>query len=203
MQPIRVVLTASADGGWTVSVPNTGQATIDDPSAAEFEARQLVARQRDLTWSDAEDLDVTVVDERGNDLYVFDLLFTAAPVEEPGTAASLAALATAPPTGCRFMDFDGHPGLRCVRPGTSRFEAISTLITHVRDRYGLDGNDLGFEKLWEWAGNRDWQERMVAHLLLMATDRARQAGVPVDDVLTFVRTLMTTPPETSNLNPSQ
>jgi hypothetical protein len=30
----------------------------------------------------------------------------------------------------------------------------------------------------------------------MATDRARQAGVPAEELLAFLRTVMTTPPDT-------
>jgi hypothetical protein len=39
-------------------------------------------------------------------------------------------------------------------------------------------------------GSREWRERMIAQLLLMATHRAKLTGVPVEDVVGFVRATM-------------
>jgi hypothetical protein len=118
-------------------------------------------------------------------LYVFDLLCT-------GHVESdrVAALAAAPPDGCHVADADGMPMLRCVRSGPNRLSAVATLVEQLRVEYGLDADDLGFEQLWEWAGSREERERMVAQLLLMATHRARQVGLPADDLVEFVRTTM-------------
>jgi hypothetical protein len=118
-------------------------------------------------------------------MYVFDLLCTGSVA--PGRVAALAA---APPDGCRFTDVDGVPGLRCVRPGPGRLAAVAALVAQLRDEYGVEADDLGFERLWEWAGSREERERMVAQLLLMATHRARLVGLSTDDLMGFVRTTM-------------
>jgi hypothetical protein len=191
VQRFRAVVTRPNDDEWTVTVPDIGQATITDPGLADFECRQLLQRHLALEWSAVDDLDVTLVDSEGEPVYAFDLLFTS--LSRHGSGANsvpLAALMADPPPGCRFVDFGGIPGLQCVRRGPSRLATIAALIAEVRDRYGVEADDLGFEKLWEWAGSREWRERMVAHLLLMATHRARLIGVPAEDLLAFVRTAM-------------
>jgi hypothetical protein len=176
-------------------VPDIGQATVTDPGLADFEARRLLQRHLDLDLAGADDLDVVLVDADGQPVYVFELLFTSDPGSQAGAADSpYARLAADPPAGCWFEDFGGNPGLHCVRRGSSRFEAIATLIAEVRDTYGLDANDLGFEKLWEWAGSREWRERMIAHLLVMAADRARLTGVPASYLIDFLGTAMSDPP---------
>jgi hypothetical protein len=193
MREVRAILAESGADGWTVRVADVGQSTIDELDLADFEVRRLVQEQTGESWSDAEDLDVVLVDDEGERVYAFDLLFTAYPAGDAEPDPRFEALAAAPPAGCRFERFGSDPGLRCLRRGESRFEAIASLIAEIRLRYGLDANDLGFEKLWEWAGSRDWRERMIAHLLLMAADRARWTGVPTDDLVSFLRTVMGEP----------
>lgn len=117
--------------------------------------------------------------------YVFDLL-CAGDVE----AGWVAPLAAAPPDACRFDDVGGVPALRCVRTGASRLAAVATLVAQLRDGYGIAADDLGFERLWEWAGSREERERMVAQLLLMATHRARLVGMSAEVLVAFVRTTM-------------
>jgi len=82
------------------------------------------------------------------------------------------------------------PGLRCVRSGPSRLVAVAVLVAQLRDEYGIDADDLGFEKLWEWAGSRDAREQMIAQLLLVATHRARLLGLPTEELVGFVRAAM-------------
>jgi hypothetical protein len=173
------------DGGWTVVVPEVGQATVADPDLADYEARKLLRRHLNLDWFAAEDLDVRLVDGSGSPLFVFNLLCTG-----PCEPDRVAALAVGPPAGCRFADFDGMPGLRCVRSGPNRLVAVAALVAQLRDEYGIDADDLGFEKLWEWAGNRDLREQMIAQLLLMATRRARLLGLPTGELVGFVRAAM-------------
>ncbi len=137
-------------------------------------------------------------------MYVFDLLFTTPPAldvtgEADGRDAAreevspYTALRTDPPEGCWFTEIADYPALRCVRHGPSRLSAIGGLVAQVRDWYGVEADDLGFEKLWEWAGTREWRERMVAQLLLMAAQRARLSGLPIADVVGFVRAAMAEP----------
>jgi hypothetical protein len=185
MDTISGTLTRNPDDSWTVVLPEIGQVTIDDPRLADFECRQMLQRHLGIAWSTAAEIDVRLVDGAGAPLYVFELLCTG-PVE----SGRVAALAAAPPDGCHFADVDGMPMLRCVRSGSSRLSAVATLVEQLRVEYGLDADDLGFERLWEWAGSREERERMVAQLLLMATQRARQVGLPADDLVEFVRTTM-------------
>jgi hypothetical protein len=185
VEHFSATLTAGAGGGWTVVVPEVGRAEVDDPGLADYECRRLLQQRLGLDWFAAEDLDVRLVDGSGAPLFVFDLLCTGA-----NEAGRVAALAAGPPAGCRFVDFDGMPGLQCVRTGSSRLAAVAELVAQLRDGYGMDADDLGFEKLWEWAGPRESRERMVAQLLLMATRRARLVGLPADDVVRFVRTVL-------------
>jgi hypothetical protein len=56
------------DGGWTVVVPEVGQATVADPDLADHEARKLLQRHLNLDWFAAEDLDVRLVDGSGSPL---------------------------------------------------------------------------------------------------------------------------------------
>jgi hypothetical protein len=185
VETISATLIHGADDGWTIDVPGAGQVTVADPRLADFECRQLLQRQLGIDWFTAEELDVRLVDGAGAPLYVFDLLCTGS--VEPGRVAALAA---APPDGCRFADVDGMPALRCVRPGPSRLAAVATLVAQLRDEYGIEADDLGFEQLWEWAGSLEERERMVAQLLLMATHRARLVGLSTDELVAFVRTTM-------------
>jgi hypothetical protein len=185
VESISATLIHGADDGWTVVVPGAGQVTVADPRLADFECRQLLQRHRGIDWFAVEELDVCLVDGAGAPLYVFDLLCTGS--VEPGRVAALAA---APPEGCRFADIDGMPGLWCVRAGPSRLAAVATLVVQLRDEYGIEADDLGFEQLWEWAGTLEQRERMVAQLLLMATRRASLLGLSADDLVAFVRTTM-------------
>ena len=66
------------DGGWTVVVPEVGQATVADPGLADFEVRQLLQRHLNLDWFAVEDLDIRLVDGSGAPLYVFNLPTTSA-----------------------------------------------------------------------------------------------------------------------------
>lgn len=77
-----------------------------------------------------------------------------------------------------------------MRTGSSRLVAIATLLVQLREEYGIEADDLGFEKLWEWAGSRESRERLVAQLLLMAVHRARLVGLSTEDLVGFVRTAM-------------
>jgi hypothetical protein len=172
-------------GGWTVELPAIGRVALTDPGLADFECRQLLGRHLGRNWSGVEDLEVRLVDGAGAPLWVFDLLCTG-----PVQPERVAALAAGPPPGCQFADFSGMPGLRCVRPGPSRLAAVAALVAELRDGHGVEADDLGVEKLWEWGGSRESRERMVAQLLLMATHRARLVGLPAEDLVAFVRATM-------------
>nr|MDT0658797.1 hypothetical protein [Micromonospora sp. DSM 115978] len=196
MRQFHVLLTRS-DNGWTVRAPDAGQATIPDPSLADFQARQLIQHGHNLDLDTVDELDILLVNEMGQPVYVFDLVFTSDLTDDgPGPANTLAyeALEADPPAGCQLDRLGPYPTLRCVRPGSSRLDAISALAAEVRSRYGIEANDLGFEKLWEWAGSREWRERMIAHLLLMAAHRARLTGVPTEELTHFLRTSMAEQP---------
>jgi hypothetical protein len=191
MTQVRATLTGPDDTGWTATVPGIGRVSTDDPVSADFQVRRLVAEHRGLDSSAADDLEILLVDADDRVVYAFDLLFTGPGERADGDAERrYAALSANPPAGCRFEDRGDYPTLRCLRPGTDRFDAISGVVAEVRDRFGLDANDLGFEKLWEWFGGRDRREEMIAHLLLMATERARWTGVPAEQLVAFVRTAM-------------
>jgi hypothetical protein len=192
----QAVLIASGDQGWTVTVPEVGQASIDDAALADIEARQLIRQHLGLGLNEAEDLDLQLVDEQHRPIFVFDLLFSSYPGDQPAASdPTYRRLAENPPPGCRYATFGSVPGLRCIRRGTSRLAAIATLIAHLRQRYGLEADDLGFEKLWEWAGGREEREGLIAHLLLMAARRARWADVPPTELIRFLQTVTPEPPE--------
>lgn len=196
MRQVRARLTGPENGTWTATVPDVGQVTTDNPGLADFEVRRLIARQLGLHATEVDDLEVLLVDADDRTVYPFDLLFTGRAGPDPGDAETrYAALAADPPAGCRFEDLGDFPALHCLRRGANRFQAISSTVAEIRERYGLEANDLGFEKLWEWAGSREWREEMIAHLLLMAAERARWTGVPAEHLVSFIRTAMSGPPE--------
>ncbi|GGM80242.1 hypothetical protein ACFFX1_33905 [Dactylosporangium sucinum] len=168
----RALLIGPTGGTWRVTVPHVGEAVVTTPRLADFEARRLLGLSADH--------DVELIGPSGQPLYVFDVLFTGA--HDP----ALDVLASDPPAGCWL----NLPALQCARPGASRLAAIAELAAELRVGYGLEAGDLGFERLWEWAGQREWRERMVAHLLLMAVQRARWLGLPPEALTTFVRTAM-------------
>lgn len=112
----QAVLAGSEDDGWTVTVPHMGQATIDDPVLADFEAHRLIEQHLGLPPTRADDLDVTLVDEEHQPIFVFDLLFTSYPGDQPAVDdPAYRRLAGDPPPGCRYEAFGSIPGLRCVR----------------------------------------------------------------------------------------
>ncbi|WP_238007321.1 hypothetical protein KZZ52_02400 [Dactylosporangium sp. AC04546] len=172
MDRYRALLIGPTDGTWRITVPHAGEAVVTTPRLADFEARRLLGLSADH--------DVELIGPAGTPVYVFDILFT--DVRDP----ALDVLASDPPAGC-WLD---PPALHCARPGLSRLAAIADLAAELRIGYGLEAGDLGFERLWEWAGPREWGERMVAHLLLMAVQRARWLGLPEEALTSFVHTAM-------------
>lgn len=192
----HAMLAGSDEHGWTVTVPDVGHISIDDPIMADIHARQLIQQRLSLGCHEAEYLDLQLVDEDHQPIFVFDLLFTSYLGDQPAAAnPAYARLADDPPPGCRYQTIGSDPSLRCVGRGTSRFDAIATMITQIRQQFGLEADDLGFEKLWEWAGGRAHREGLIAHLLLMAAHRARWSDVPMSELIGFLQEVSSEPAE--------
>jgi hypothetical protein len=158
--------------GWAIRSAG-GESVVDDPRSAAGAVRELNGLERG-----GEDADVRLVDSSGQQVFGFVLLFTGGETE-PEQAAGHRRVADEPPEGCRPIDWGGgYQGLFCVRPGSSRFAAVAGLVALLRDLYGVtDANDMAFEKLWEWSGDVEHRQDLVAHLVLMAAYRARQCGI--------------------------
>ncbi|TQL18918.1 hypothetical protein [Streptomyces sp. SLBN-134] len=89
-----------------------------------------------------------------------------------------AGLRARPPEGCVPVD-RGCFALRCERPGRTLVDAVAGTVAEVRREHGLVMNGLGVEKPEEWydAGHKNgYAAEIVAHLVLMAADRARRLG---------------------------
>ncbi|MFJ5994953.1 hypothetical protein [Streptomyces sp. NPDC092370] len=83
-----------------------------------------------------------------------------------------------PPEGCVPVD-RGCFALECVRPGKTLLDAVAGTVAEVRREHGLVMNSLGVEKPHEGFGADDkngYAAKSVAHLVLMAADRARLLG---------------------------
>ncbi|HEX3781879.1 MAG TPA: hypothetical protein VHX38_19615 [Pseudonocardiaceae bacterium] len=64
------------------------------------------------------------------------------------------------------------------------------MCAEVKDAHGIELNDLGIEKLWEWSGDGPdgFGATIVGQLLLMALERGQQIGYSVDDLADFLHT---------------
>ena len=102
-----------------------------------------------------------------------------------------AAVRADPPTGCVVREQDSQPQrvyLWCEREAPHRLDAIARVVGEIRTRYGLpDADDLGVEKLWEWAGHSDFSIDVIAQLALMAARRAETIGIGLDELIAFLR----------------
>ncbi|MEZ3178678.1 hypothetical protein KYY02_08155 [Streptomyces pimonensis] len=96
-----------------------------------------------------------------------------------------AGLRARPPDGCVPAD-RGCFALECERPGKTLLDAVADTVAEVRREHGLVMNGLGVEEPQEGFdaddGNRCSAEA-VAHLVLMAADRARRLGCGRKDLV--------------------
>ncbi|MEU9626581.1 hypothetical protein AB0D89_07110 [Streptomyces luteogriseus] len=96
-----------------------------------------------------------------------------------------AALRAQPPEGCVPVD-RGCFALECRRPGKTLMDAVAGTVAEVRREHGLVMNSLGVEKPEEWYDadtKNGYAANIVAHLVLMAADRARLLGYGRKDVV--------------------
>ncbi|MFB7929913.1 hypothetical protein ACFC4C_12455 [Streptomyces sp. NPDC056039] len=96
-----------------------------------------------------------------------------------------AGLRARPPQGCVPVD-RGCFALECERPGKTLMDAVAATVAEVRREHGLVMNSLGVEKPQEWfdAHNKNgYAAQIVAHVVLMAADRARLLGYGRKDVV--------------------
>ena len=102
-------------------------------------------------------------------------------------------LAADPPDGCVFEAslWGEFGGIRCLREAPTRFEAIADVAGEVVRKHGIRSNDLGIEKLYEWAGDPEesntWGRDIAAQLLLMGLDRFHLLGYSTGDAIDFLR----------------
>jgi hypothetical protein len=103
--------------------------------------------------------------------------------------ARYASLKARPPQGCSPAEVGGYFALRCERPGARLLDAVAETCREVRQEHGLLMNDLGIEKLGEWAadGTDGWGAEIVGQLLLMAAERGPKLGYSEDDLVRFLR----------------
>ncbi|MER7485683.1 hypothetical protein ABTY20_07165 [Streptomyces sp. NPDC126497] len=99
-----------------------------------------------------------------------------------------AGLRARPPEGCVPVD-RGHFALECERPGRTLLDAVAGTVAEVRREHGLVMNGLGVEQPRERSdadhGNGRAAEA-VAHLALMAADRARRLGYGRKDLVRLI-----------------
>ncbi|MFC9126217.1 hypothetical protein ACFT4A_05120 [Streptomyces sp. NPDC057099] len=96
-----------------------------------------------------------------------------------------AGLRARPPEGCVPVD-RGCFALECERPGKTLMDAVAATVAEVRREHGLVMNSLGVEKPQEWfdADNKNgYAAQIVAHVVLMAADRARLLGYGRKDLV--------------------
>ncbi|MFB6849195.1 hypothetical protein ACFCXS_30675 [Streptomyces sp. NPDC056373] len=96
-----------------------------------------------------------------------------------------AGLRAHPPEGCVPVD-RGRFALECERRGKTLLDAVAGTVAEVRREHGLVMNSLGVEKPQEWfdADSKDgYAAEIVAHLVVMAADRARLLGYGRKDVV--------------------
>ncbi|MFE9025301.1 hypothetical protein ACFYOA_03370 [Streptomyces iakyrus] len=89
-----------------------------------------------------------------------------------------AGLRARPPEGCVPAD-RGCLALECRRPGKTLLDAVAGTVAEVRTEHGLVMNSLGVDKPEEWYDadtKNGYAAHIVAHLVLMAADRARRLG---------------------------
>ncbi|MFC4127215.1 hypothetical protein [Nocardia rhizosphaerae] len=157
------------EGGWLVRVPTGAEAVVDDIRYAAFDAAKLIDPDR---WFEIT-RDLVFVDASGTQVHAFTLFF-----DWSNDEADLGAIAEDLPQGCRW--YPEGPGLHCLRPGATRFDAIATLAAEIRGKFGITV-DFGYEKD-EWDNEPD----RIAHLLLNAVNRAGSSGVDEHQLLRFV-----------------
>jgi hypothetical protein len=111
-----------------------------------------------------------------------------------------ASLEADPPDGFEFSygTWGSYPGITGSREAETRFHAIASIVAEVAARTGVLLNDAGVEKPDEWLGE-DWNQQVIAHLLLMAAHRAAYCGLTVHDLTEF---LLSTTPTQANAGPS-
>lgn len=105
------------------------------------------------------------------------------------------AIKADPPDGCSPHDFGGIFGLRCRRPAPTLLAAVAAACEETRATHGIQFQDLGVEKLWEWSpdGRDGLGATIVGQLLLMAAHRGEQLGYSVDEMTEFLHTVAAAP----------
>jgi hypothetical protein len=100
-----------------------------------------------------------------------------------------------PPNGCSPEDFESVFGLRCRRSAPTLLDAVAAVCAEANAAYGIQLNDLGIEKLWEWApdGRDGFGALVVGQLLLMAAHRGELLGYSVDDLTRFLHAATASP----------
>src|SRR5262249_1788686 len=83
-----------------------------------------------------------------------------------------------PPAGCVPENFDEVFGLQCRRAAPTLLDAVAEVCAEVNATHGILLNDLGLEKLWEFApdGPNGFGATVTGQLLLMAAHRASLLG---------------------------
>jgi hypothetical protein len=104
------------------------------------------------------------------------------------TSEQYAALLADLPAGCKSSVDGRRIYLSCQRTAATRLDAIAQVVGEIRQRHGIsDADDLGIEKLWEWAGQSDESIDITAQLALMAARRANVLGISTDELIAFLR----------------
>jgi hypothetical protein len=95
-----------------------------------------------------------------------------------------------PPAGCTPENFDNVFGLQCRRTAPTLLDAVAEVCAEANSAHGILLNDLGLEKLWEFAsdGPNGFGATVTAQLLLMAAHRASLLGYTTDDLTRFLNT---------------
>jgi len=106
------------------------------------------------------------------------------------------AIKASPPTGCTPENFNNMFGLQCQRTAPTLLDAVAEVCAEVNTTHGILLNDLGLEKLWEFApdGPNGFGATLIGQLLLMAAHRASLLGYTTEDLTRFLNTVTLTRP---------
>lgn len=106
------------------------------------------------------------------------------------------AIKANPPAGCTPENFNNLFGMQCQRAAPTLLDAVAEVCAEVNTTHGILLNDLGLEKLWEFApdGLNGFGATLTGQLLLMAAHRANLLGYTTDDLTRFLNTVTLTHP---------